>query len=259
MFDRRLTGSVTRYDMRYQDIQLAVQGTNPTTGESVASTFNAGGAKIQGIEVELQALLFSSLRLSFTGDFSQAGYTRFDDRSVPGGSRVGEPLAFIPDYRVSGSIENRFALDGEMALTPRVQVTRTGERIMITDPSPIVRNVARVAPFNLVDASLRFDLNEKVSFDLYGKNIFNKKYKNDTLGLGFVVLAYYGAPVTYGATARIMLFLPPGAARAGGRAAAFSAEYRSNEPYRQHARACCCTFAAPSDEHLPDTPGRTVP
>jgi len=202
MFDRRLTGSVTRYDMRYQDIQLAVQGTSPTTGESIASTFNAGGAKIQGIEIELQALLLGSLRLSFNGDFSQAAYTRFDDRSVPGGSRVGEPLAFIPDYRVSGSIENRFAIGGDMALTPRIQVTRTGERIMITDPSPIVRNVARVAPFNLVDASLKFELNERVSFDLYGKNIFNKTYKNDTLGLGFVVLAYYGAPVTYGATAR---------------------------------------------------------
>jgi iron complex outermembrane receptor protein len=201
MFDRRLTGSISRFDMRYQDIQLSVQGSSPT-GETVSSTFNAGRATIQGIEVELQALLLGSLRLSFNGDFNEPRYTRFQDKAVAGGSRVGEPLAFIPDYRLSGSIENRFPLGGEMVLTPRVQVTRTGVRYMITDPSPVVRNVGRVPAFNLVDASLRFDLNDRVSFDVYGKNVFNKKYKNDALAVGFLVLTYYASPVTYGATAR---------------------------------------------------------
>jgi iron complex outermembrane receptor protein len=203
MFDRRLIGSLSRYDMRYQDIQLSVQGISPTSGAPIASTFNAGRATIQGIEVELQALLFDSLRLSFNGDFNQPRYTRFADRSVPGGSRVGEPLAFIPDYRISGSIENRFDLGNDMALTPRAQVTRTGERFMITDVSPVVREIGRVPALTLADASLRFDLNEKVSFDVYGKNVFNKKYKNDALAVGFVVLAYYASPVTYGATARM--------------------------------------------------------
>jgi iron complex outermembrane receptor protein len=203
MFDRRLIGTVSRYDMTYKDIQLNVQSLAPDGVTPVASVFNAGAAKIQGIEVELQALLFDTLRLSLNGDFTEPRYTRFDDLSVPGGSRVGEPLAYIPDYRISGAIENRFELGGDMALTPRVQVTRTAERFLYTDSSPASRAAGRVPAVTLTDASLRFDLNEKVSFDLYGKNVFNKKYANDALSFRFLVIKWYAPPVTYGATARI--------------------------------------------------------
>jgi iron complex outermembrane receptor protein len=202
MFDRRLVGTVSRYDMTYTNIQLNVQSLNPVTFVPIASIFNAGAAKIQGIEFELQTLLFDSLRIGLNGDFTQPRYTRFDDLSVPGGSRVGEPLAYIPDYRVSGSIENRFSLGGEMALTPRIQVTRTGERYLFTDSFAPTREAGRVAPITTTDASLKFELNEKLSFDVYGKNIFNKKYANDALSFRYMVIKWYAPPVTYGVTAR---------------------------------------------------------
>jgi iron complex outermembrane receptor protein len=201
MFDRRLVGSLTRYQMDYKDIQFSVSGLAPG-GLIVASTFNAGAAKVKGIEVELQAMPVESLRISLNGDFNSAHYTRFDDASVPGGSRVGEPFAMMPDYRVSGSIENRFALGGELALTPRVQVTRTGERYFLQDPSQVVRDIAYIGPLTLVDASVRLDVNEQLAFDVFGKNIFNKKYKNDVQTVGFVTLEYFGAPVTWGVNAR---------------------------------------------------------
>jgi iron complex outermembrane receptor protein len=202
MFDRRLIGTFARYDMSYTDIQLNVQRPDPVTNAPIASVFNAGGAKIQGIEVELQALLFDSLRLSFNGDFAEPRYTRFDDLSVPGGSRVHEPVPYVPDYRVSGAIENRFSLGGEMALTPRIQVTRTGERFLFTDAGAAARAAGRVAPVTLTDASLKLDLNEQMSIDVYGKNIFNKKYINDALSFNYFVLNWYAPPVTYGVTAR---------------------------------------------------------
>jgi outer membrane receptor protein involved in Fe transport len=103
---------------------------------------------------------------------------------------------------VSGSIENRFALGGELALTPRVQVTRTGERYFLQDPSQVVRDIAYIGPLTLVDASVRLDVNEQLAFDVFGKNIFNKKYKNDVQTVGFVTLEYFGAPVTWGVNAR---------------------------------------------------------
>jgi iron complex outermembrane receptor protein len=202
MFDRRLIGTISRYDLRYTNIQLNVQNLDPISGAPVASIFNAGAAKIQGIEFELQALLFDSLRLSLNGDFTEPRYTRFDDLSVPSGSRVGEPLSYIPDYRISGSIENRFALGGEMALTPRIQVTRTGERYLFNSSNMTARLVGRVAPVTLTDASLKLDLNERISFDFYGKNIFNKKYANDAKSFGFAVTKWYAPPVTCGVIAR---------------------------------------------------------
>jgi iron complex outermembrane receptor protein len=203
MFDRRLVGSVSRYDMSYSDIQLNVQSNNPVTGAPIASIFNAGAAKIQGIEVELQALLMESLRLSFNGDFTQPRYTKFDDLSAPGGTRVGEPLPLIPRYRVSGSIENRFSLGGEMALTPRVQVTRTGDRYMFTSLSAANRAAGHADAITIVDASLRYELNEMFSLDFYGKNIFNKRTINDSLAFGDHVINWYSAPTTYGVTARM--------------------------------------------------------
>jgi len=203
IFDRRLVGSVTRYDMSYKDIQLNVQSNNPDTGAPIASIFNAGAAKIQGIEVELQALLMETLRLSFNGDFTQPRYTRFDDLSAPGGTRVGEPLALIPKYRVSGSIENRFSLGGEMALTPRVQVTRTGDRYMYTSIGVAAREAAHAQAITVVDASLRYDVNDMLALDFYGKNIFNKRTINDGLSFGDHVITWYSAPTTYGVTARM--------------------------------------------------------
>jgi iron complex outermembrane receptor protein len=202
MFGRRLVGSITRYQMDYQDIQFSVANPNGEFG-IVLSTFNAGAAKVKGIEVELQALLLDDLRISLTGDFSDARYTRFDDASVPGGSRVGEPFAIIPDYRISGSIENRFPLGGEMGLTPRFQVTRTGKRLFWQDPSPIIRAIATSGPVTVADASVRLDVNEKLSFDVYGKNIFNKQYKNDVQTLGFVTFEYFAAPVIWGVNAKV--------------------------------------------------------
>jgi iron complex outermembrane receptor protein len=203
MFNRRLIGTITHYNMDYKDIQLSVQGISPTSGNTISSTFNAGGAKINGFEVELQALIAGSLRFSFNGDFTNSHYTQFDDKSVPGGTRVNEPLTFIPDYRVSGALENRFSLGGDMAVTPRVQVTRTGQRDLITDISPVVREVGHVPAYTVVDASLRFDLNKTMSVEFYGKNLFNKQYMDDALAVGFVVLTYYAAPVSYGATLRL--------------------------------------------------------
>jgi iron complex outermembrane receptor protein len=202
MFDRRLVGTVSRYDMSYTNIQLNVLSVNPETQVPTTAVFNAGAAKIQGIEIELQTLLFDNLRIGLNGDFTQPRYTRFADLSVPGGSRVGEPLAYIPDYRVSGSIENRFAMGGEMALTPRIQVTRTGERYLFTDSFALSREAGRVPPVTTADASLKLEVHEKLSFDLYGKNIFNKKYANDALSFRFVVFKWYAPPVTYGLTAR---------------------------------------------------------
>jgi iron complex outermembrane receptor protein len=201
-FGRRLVGSISRYQMDYQDIQFSVANPNGEFG-IVLSTFNAGAAKVKGIEVELQALLLDDLRISFSGDFTDARYTRFDDASVPGGSRVGEPFAIIPDYRVSGSIENRFPLGGEMSLTPRFQVTRTGKRWFWQDPSPLVRSIAYSGPVTVADASVRLEVNEQLSFDVYGKNLFNKKYKNDVQTLGFVTFEYFAAPVTWGVSARV--------------------------------------------------------
>jgi len=188
--------------MDYKDIQFSVA--NPTEDFGIVlATFNAGAAKVKGIEVELQALLLDDLRISFSGDFNSARYTRFDDASVPGGSRVGEPFAMIPDYRVSGSIENRFPLGGEMALTPRFQITRTGKRLFWQDPSPVIQAVATTGPVTVADASVRLDVNEQLSFDVFGKNIFNKKYFNDSQTLGFITFRYYAAPVTWGVIARV--------------------------------------------------------
>jgi iron complex outermembrane receptor protein len=201
LFDRRLTGSITRFQMDYKDIQFSVAG--DASQGVVVSTFNAGAARVSGVEVELQALLMNSLHLSFNGDFNDAKYTRFDDASVPGGSRVGEPVVFIPKYHVSGSIDNRFDLGGDMALTPRIQVTRTGKTTILTTPDTAVRSLATVNPYTLVDASLRLDINENVSLDVYGKNIFNVRYKDDVQSIGFVTLEYYAPPVTWGANLRL--------------------------------------------------------
>jgi iron complex outermembrane receptor protein len=202
MFDRRLTGSVIGYQMDYQDIQLSSTSLD-ANGVPVRGAFNAGGAKIKGIEIELQVMLSGSLRLGLNADVTDAKYTRFDDLSALGGTRKNEPLAFIPDYRVSASIDNRFSLGGDMAVTPRVQVTRTGKRYLFSDPSPVLRAFSLQRAFTLVDASVRLDINDSLSLDIYGKNILNKAYMDEAQPNGYSVWQYYAPPVTYGVIARV--------------------------------------------------------
>jgi len=201
-FDRHLMGSIAAYDMKYKDIQLSVQGLGPLQ-QPISSVFNAGAAKIRGLEIEMQAILLGSLRISGNADFTHARYTKFVDLSVPGGSRANEPMAYIPPYRLSGAIENRFALKSEMALTPRIQVTRTGDRYLLIDKSPVVREAAHAPAFTTVDASLRYDYNDQLSLQLYGKNILNKRIINDAISFGYAVNTFYNSPATYGATLRV--------------------------------------------------------
>ncbi len=198
LFGRQLTGSISVYRMDYRDIQLAVQGQNPS-GMPVSSIFNAGAAVIEGIEMELQARIARTLRVSLTADVTDARFTRFQDGAL---DRSNEPINYVPDYRVTGSIENEFELGNGLTLTPRAQVTQTGERWLVTDRSAVGREVGRVGPTTQVDVSLRLGIGERTSIVAYGKNIFDETYINDVLPVGTVSLTYYNEPATYGLTLR---------------------------------------------------------
>ena len=68
-------------------------------------------------------------------------------------------------------------------------------------------NRSWVQPTNLVDANIEYSIADKYSISLWGKNIFDKKYR--LFGIDFGSLGFagntYGEPATYGVDFRVKL------------------------------------------------------
>lgn len=114
LLDNRLRLNLSGYRNQYDDLQFQVFG---VTGNRA---FNASGARVQGIEIEVQAVPADWFRLE-----SSLAYTdsRFDDQviAVAAGQDVqigGNPVQRTPEwtFNVGATLSHRFADGGELRL-----------------------------------------------------------------------------------------------------------------------------------------------
>lgn len=116
LFDRRLrlNGALFRTD--YEDLQL----TGVPPGNVGNITVNGGEARLQGAELEIDAVLTDALRAQFG-----AGYLDAEYRSISPGLGITEvtlasQLPSAPEWSLNGSVSYDVELDARGTLTPRV-------------------------------------------------------------------------------------------------------------------------------------------
>ena len=224
-FMHRLRANVALYDTRYQDLQIQSFGPRPGIVNPPPNyigefeTFNAGGARVEGAEVEFDWLATEHLTIRGSYGYMHAKYSvaYLANGSVysllngPGGAAcLGNPaqagcvdlrnqsgLNMLHAPRNTGSLEALYdqGLPGGSKLEPMVNYTYTGTQRGELEPYAIQ------PAFGLLGARLTWmSPSDEYQVSLWGRNLTNKVWIPDVYTIANEVFGVYGTPRTYGLT-----------------------------------------------------------
>lgn len=109
--DNTVRLNVSAFQVDWKDLQVGttLAAFDPTCGASLVA--NVGAAEINGLELDLKALLFDNFQVGLIAEFNDAKLTE----SSPGvpGAQTGDPLKNVPDFTISAGIQYDFvAIEG---------------------------------------------------------------------------------------------------------------------------------------------------
>lgn len=120
LFDGRLTGALTGFYMRYKGLQQSQASVS--SGDIIGRVVNADTAAIKGAELELDARVTNTLRLSFSGNWLHGRYGRllsadpvYPERGVQDYS--GNRLVRAPDWQFSAGADYSTAIGSDWNAT----------------------------------------------------------------------------------------------------------------------------------------------
>ncbi len=203
--DGKLNVNVAAYYDQHSDLQLSVF---TATGAASSVVRNAGSADIDGLELEIQALPMPWLSLSGSVGYTNTTYNTFID----GGVNVANDRAFpyAPQMTASASadatlMENDF---GKLNLIVDYRHSDAYYEYPYSfNPSAgYYAGSTKASAQNVFDARLRLSEVQvpdgTVEISMFGKNIFNDKYRINGIdfgpGFGNLTISYYGDPPTFG-------------------------------------------------------------
>jgi iron complex outermembrane receptor protein len=221
LFDRRLTFAVAGFHSEYKDVQVPGSIGATVNGQQtfIGVTTNAGRAEINGFEVEANATLARGmaadgdrLTLSGTAGYLDAKYKQFIDAR---GINVADRRRFqnTPDWSASGTLAYSSPV-GSGSVLLSTTIAYRGDSQQFELATPLLDQPA----YTLWDANLVWNLSDRYSFGLHGRNLTDKRYivagynflaqnpdtgaflRNaagaliPTLGTEGVLTAYYGNP-----------------------------------------------------------------
>lgn len=191
----RLNTAVFYYD--YEDIQVT------SIQNSTTSTANAAGAKIKGVDVDLEAILSDQLTLSVAVSYLDGEYTDYPDPVIYPASPIEGPVS-IPNAKGNQTIRTP-ELTGNIAATYRIPTT-AGEFLLTGNVSyndgyywaPDER--LRQPSHTLVNASLEWNPDDRFGVVFWGRNLTDKTYLLQGVPSAYGDLIAYASPRTYGVT-----------------------------------------------------------
>ena len=117
--ENRVVFNASLFFIDYEDLQITTR-----LGCGSSFTTNAGGAMSRGFEFEFRALATNNLQVSFSGSYTDAEFTE----DLPSLEAVdGDPLIFVPDWKLNAALDYNRPLSGEMNLYGNLGVQYTGE------------------------------------------------------------------------------------------------------------------------------------
>ena len=224
MFDRRLTLAVSGFHAKYTDVQVpgsagTIVGGIPTFA---GITTNAGKARINGVEVEANATLIRAAdgtRLSVAGTlgYLDAKYLEFigNINNLPVDVAKFRKFQNTPDLTASGTVALSAPIGrGSVDLSSTLSYRSGSQQFELRTPG------LDQPGFALLDANIVYNIDERFSIGVHGKNLTDKRYivsgynflrqdplsgnyvqangvtpgLNSTLGNTGVLTAYYGNP-----------------------------------------------------------------
>jgi iron complex outermembrane receptor protein len=231
LFDRAVTLAIAGFHSEYKDVQVPGSVGAVLNGQQtfIGVTTNAGAARINGAEAEVNATLFRDMlgtgdRFSFAGTlgYVDAKYTTFIDAR---GINVADRRAFqnTPKWTFSETVAYTMPIgEGSIDASATLSYRSASQQFELRTPG------LDQGAYGLFDANLVYNLDDRFSIGVHGKNLTDRRYivsgynflsqnadtgnfnRNPTtgaliptLGREGVLTAYYGNPrqvfVTFGA------------------------------------------------------------
>jgi len=199
-FGQRVRFNTAVYRMDYKDIQVRVAQSGENLGDILLYISNAGSATIQGVEMELTALVSEGLTLQATANYTDAFYDKFEglkaDRISSKNSafdRSREPFGSTPPFTFS--LTAMYNFDTEIGLfSPRLtafyrDAIYTGVDLAGAQYKDAA-TIDSVTLWNFRLAYIPTDLPE-LNVSLFIKNLTDEKYFQG----GFTVAETLGAAI----------------------------------------------------------------
>jgi iron complex outermembrane receptor protein len=219
--------SANLFDMEFEDMQVTGAVIDPVTNQSTLTNTNAGGATIQGVELELSAAVSGGAgELAATFAYLDATYDEFlGNESNFGDARgriwnpcglgvepsgactgnvfdfAGNHLPYAPEYQLTLQYSHAFPLNGGASLVPRIKVSyydemflgwenrtdRPAGTLSPTDPGEADFGVQ--PSYTRVDLGLGYHAaNEQWTAEFFVTNATDEAVKTE---------AFYGGPRTF--------------------------------------------------------------
>jgi iron complex outermembrane receptor protein len=207
--DGKLNTNIAAFYDQHSNLQLSVF---VGTGAVASIVKNAGSANIDGIEYDMQALPVSWLSLTGSVGYLNTQYVTF----INGGVNVANGTAFpyAPQFTASMSADATL-MDNDFGKLHFIVDYRHSDAYYeypySESANPAVNGgyyaaSTKASPQNVIDARLQLTNiqvpNGTVEVTMWGKNIFNDKYRINGIdfgpNFGNLTISYYGDPPTFG-------------------------------------------------------------
>ena len=193
LFDRRLRVGLTLYRSDFTDMQVRTEVLLPGGLLSVPLTQNAGEARIEGGELEVEGLV-GKLRLSGALGITRGEYTELDPKILD--LTLDSEFLFTPETTLSlaADLPIRTAFGG---IDLHADYGWRDDEAFAYDPDSLARQDA----YGLLNAMIaaRFDGSD-VELRLWARNLMDERYLERAVDFGSLVNGVPGDPRTYGAS-----------------------------------------------------------
>lgn len=192
--DNRLRANLAVFRANYRDIQVNIQ--SDPTNPAVTDIFNAGEARIQGVEFDLTAKPARNLTFTANYAFLDAGYRRITDQAT--GANIAGRFNLVEAPRHTLTVGAEWTLPDTAIGVPSVSVDyymQSRKFSSTTDARYIVGDYGLLnARLSLSEIPLGFG---KWRLSAYARNVTDTKYYIANFSAGLPA-AFFGEPRSYG-------------------------------------------------------------
>ncbi|QNG43460.1 TonB-dependent receptor [Sphingobium yanoikuyae] len=216
LFNRmmQLNGAAFYYD--YSDKQMAGRSVDPLgIFGTLTRLVNVPKSRVYGAELSVAARPASGLMLNAALSYLNSKVTgSFMNWNTYGGLMDFKGLAFPNTPKWSGNLGGEYRWEGSSDVTPFIgadMVFQSKTVAAFGGEDPLAQGISgyikgdpgfNVPGYAVFNARLGVELKDNWTVQVYGKNIFNKRYLTDVVYQNDAVGARVAAPATYGLTVR---------------------------------------------------------
>jgi iron complex outermembrane receptor protein len=200
--DDRLQVNVAAFYNEIDDMQFSVflEG----TGGASSTVNNAGQATTQGFELEAIAQLTDSLRFGVNYGYLDSEYDEFIELGQD--VKNDKDFPYAPENTASVSMDWAMGQWSWGALDLHADWNYNDDYVPYTNPSQ--NATSQIDSYELINANLtlsevQLGSDMTMQFSLWGKNLADEEYRQNTIPFGFWTISYFGEPRTYGFDARL--------------------------------------------------------